>query len=159
MVPPVPSRQLGRAEHCNEPLSLQNGYTPLHIAAKQNQMEVASSLLQYGASANAESMQGVTPLHLASQEGHADMVALLFSKQANGNLGNKVSYPARLEANKPAENSSLGGGPGPCDSLCSGSSTLCQSFCQAGDLTESLLLDLQSWQCHCAETSSLCRVA
>lgn len=68
---------------------LQNGYTPLHIAAKQNQMEVASSLLQYGASANAESMQGVTPLHLASQEGHADMVALLFSKQANGNLGNK----------------------------------------------------------------------
>lgn len=72
---------------------LQNGYTPLHIAAKQNQMEVASSLLQYGASANAESMQGVTPLHLASQEGHADMVALLFSKQANGNLGNKVSCP------------------------------------------------------------------
>uniref|UniRef100_A0A8C0UHM1 Ankyrin 1 n=1 Tax=Cyanistes caeruleus TaxID=156563 RepID=A0A8C0UHM1_CYACU len=71
-----------------------NGYTPLHIAAKQNQMEVASSLLQYGASANAESMQGVTPLHLASQEGHADMVALLFSKQANGNLGNKVSCPS-----------------------------------------------------------------
>ncbi|NWT31368.1 ANK1 protein, partial [Cardinalis cardinalis] len=69
--------------------SLQNGYTPLHIAAKQNQMEVAGSLLQYGASANAESMQGVTPLHLAAQEGHADMVALLFSKQANGNLGNK----------------------------------------------------------------------
>uniref|UniRef100_A0A8B9GR56 Ankyrin-1 n=1 Tax=Amazona collaria TaxID=241587 RepID=A0A8B9GR56_9PSIT len=74
--------------HC-APLSLQNGYTPLHIAAKQNQMEVARSLLQYGASANAESMQGVTPLHLASQEGHADMVTLLFSKQANGNLGNK----------------------------------------------------------------------
>lgn len=87
------------SEHCHESLSLQNGYTPLHIAAKQNQMEVASSLLQYGASANAESMQGVTPLHLASQEGHADMVALLFSKQANGNLGNKVSCPsASLQA-------------------------------------------------------------
>uniref|UniRef100_A0A803SMI0 Ankyrin 1 n=1 Tax=Anolis carolinensis TaxID=28377 RepID=A0A803SMI0_ANOCA len=68
---------------------LQNGYTPLHIAARQNQMEVASSLLQYGASANAESTQGVTPLHLAAQEGHADMVLLLLSKQANGNLGNK----------------------------------------------------------------------
>lgn len=77
------------AESCHGPLP-QNGYTPLHIAAKQNQMEVASSLLQYGASANAESVQGVTPLHLASQEGHTDMVALLFSKQANGNLGNKV---------------------------------------------------------------------
>lgn len=72
-------------------LPFQNGYTPLHIAAKQNQLEVARSLLQYGGSANAESVQGVTPLHLAAQEGHAEMVALLLSKQANGNLGNKVN--------------------------------------------------------------------
>lgn len=71
--------------------SCQNGYTPLHIASKQNQAEVASSLLQHGASANAESLQGVTPLHLASQEGQPDMVLLLISKQANVNLGNKVS--------------------------------------------------------------------
>lgn len=71
-------------------LFLQNGYTPLHIAAKQNQVEVASVLLQNGASPNAESLQGITPLHLASQEGRPDMVALLISKQANVNLGNKV---------------------------------------------------------------------
>ncbi len=70
--------------------SPQNGYTPLHIASKQNQVEVASSLLQHGASANAESLQGVTPLHLSSQEGQPDMVLLLISKQANVNLGNKV---------------------------------------------------------------------
>ena len=69
---------------------LQNGYTALHIASKQNQVEVANSLLQYGASANAESLQGVTPLHLASQEGRPDMVSLLISKQANVNLGNKA---------------------------------------------------------------------
>ena len=68
----------------------QNGYTPLHIAAKQNQMEVASCLLQSGATPNSESLQGITPLHLASQEGRPDMVALLISKQANVNLGNKV---------------------------------------------------------------------
>lgn len=70
--------------------SLQNGYTPLHIAAKQNQMEVASCLLQNGATPNSESLQGITPLHLASQEGRPDMVALLISKQANVNMGNKV---------------------------------------------------------------------
>lgn len=70
--------------------SPQNGYTPLHIASKQNQVEVASSLLQHGASANTESLQGITPLHLASQEGQPDMVLLLISKQANVNLGNKV---------------------------------------------------------------------
>lgn len=51
---------------------------------------MANSLLQYGASANAESLQGVTPLHLASQEGRPDMVSLLISKQANVNLGNKA---------------------------------------------------------------------
>lgn len=70
----------------------QNGYTALHIASKQNQVEVANSLLQYGASANAESLQGVTPLHLASQEGRPDMVSLLISKQANVNLGNKARH-------------------------------------------------------------------
>lgn len=73
-------------------LPFQNGYTPLHIAAKQNQLEIdPQSAAQYGGSANAESVQGVTPLHLAVQEGHAEMVALLLSKQANGNLGNKVN--------------------------------------------------------------------
>lgn len=73
----------------------QNGYTALHIASKQNQVEVANSLLQYGASANAESLQGVTPLHLASQEGRSDMVSLLISKQANVNLGNKARKMSR----------------------------------------------------------------
>lgn len=72
------------------PSDPQNGYTALHIASKQNQVEVANSLLQYGASANAESLQGVTPLHLAAQEGRPDMVSLLISKQANVNLGNKA---------------------------------------------------------------------
>lgn len=51
---------------------------------------MASSLLQSGANANAESLQGITPLHLAAQEGRPDMVAMLISEQANVNLGNKV---------------------------------------------------------------------
>lgn len=76
----------------------QNGYTALHIASKQNQVEVANSLLQYGASANAESLLGVTPLHLASQEGRPDMVSLLISKQANVNLGNKARKMPRSKS-------------------------------------------------------------
>ena len=64
---------------------LQNGYTPLHIAAKKNQMDIATSLLEYGARSNAESKNGFTPLHLASQEGHTDMVSLLLESGANAN--------------------------------------------------------------------------
>lgn len=33
----------------------QNGYTPLHIAAKKNQMDIATTLLEYGARPDAES--------------------------------------------------------------------------------------------------------
>ena len=33
----------------------QNGYTPLHIAAKKNQMDIATTLLEYGAKPNSES--------------------------------------------------------------------------------------------------------
>ena len=33
----------------------QNGYTPLHIAAKKNEMDIATTLLEYGAKPNAES--------------------------------------------------------------------------------------------------------
>ena len=69
---------------------LQNGYTPLHIAAKKNQMQIASTLLSYGAETNVVTKQGVTPLHLASQEGHSDMVALLLEKGANVHTSTKV---------------------------------------------------------------------
>lgn len=34
---------------------LQNGYTPLHIAAKKNQMDIATTLLEFGAKPDAES--------------------------------------------------------------------------------------------------------
>lgn len=72
-------------------LLLQNGYTPLHIAAKKNQMDIATTLLQYGAETNILTKQGVTPLHLASQEGHSDMAALLLEKGAHINVPTKVT--------------------------------------------------------------------
>ena len=50
--------------------SAKNGYTPLHITSKKNQLDIAASLLEYGGKTDAESKAGFTPLHLAAQEGH-----------------------------------------------------------------------------------------
>ena len=74
-------------KHCT---FFQNGYTPLHIAAKKNQMDIATTLIEYGAQPNAESKNGFTPLHLASQEGHTDMVSLLLEHKADVNSTAKV---------------------------------------------------------------------
>ena len=70
---------------------LQNGYTPLHIAAKKNQMDIGTTLLEYGADTNAVTRQGVSPVHLAAQEGSVDLVSLLLAKNASVNIANKVS--------------------------------------------------------------------
>ncbi|XP_072827576.1 ankyrin-3 isoform X12 [Vicugna pacos] len=76
-----------------------NGYTPLHIAAKKNQMDIATTLLEYGADANAVTRQGIASVHLAAQEGHVDMVSLLLSRNANVNLSNKSGLtPLHLAA-------------------------------------------------------------
>lgn len=55
-------------------------------------MDIATTLLEYGADANAVTRQGIAPVHLASQEGHVDMVSLLLTRNANVNLSNKVSW-------------------------------------------------------------------
>lgn len=73
-------------------LLVQNGYTPLHIAAKKNQTDIALALLQYGAETNVLTKQGVSPLHLAAQEGHAEMVSLLLHKGAHINSATKVKH-------------------------------------------------------------------
>lgn len=70
--------------------SIQNGYTPLHITAKKNQMEITTTLLEYGAPTNTVTRQGITPLHLAAQEGNIDVVTLLLARDAPVNVGNKV---------------------------------------------------------------------
>lgn len=86
---------LEQRHNCLPSLSLcaQNGYTPLHIAAKKNQMEITTTLLEYGASTNTVTRQGITPLHLAAQEGNVDIVTLLLARDAPVNMGNKVRHP------------------------------------------------------------------
>src|SRR5687767_1889399 len=53
-------------------------------------MDIATTLLEYGAKTNSESKAGFTPLHLSSQEGHTDMTALLLQHQADPNARAKV---------------------------------------------------------------------
>lgn len=55
-------------------------------------MDIASTLLEGGANANAESKAGFTPLHLSSQKGHYDMTNLLIEHGADPNHKAKV-YP------------------------------------------------------------------
>lgn len=53
-------------------------------------MEIATTLLEYGASTSTVTRQGITPLHLAAQEGNVDIVTLLLARDAPINMGNKV---------------------------------------------------------------------
>jgi ankyrin repeat protein len=55
-------------------------------------MDIATTLLEYGAKANAESKAGFTPLHLCSQEGHTDMATLLMEHKADPNHRAKVGH-------------------------------------------------------------------
>lgn len=54
-------------------------------------MDIATSLLEFGAKSSAESKAGFTPLHLASQEGHTDMASLLLGHQAQVDAKAKVT--------------------------------------------------------------------
>lgn len=54
------------------------------------QMDIASTLLESGADANAKSKAGFTPLHLSAQKGHYDMTNLLIEHGADPNHKAKV---------------------------------------------------------------------
>lgn len=45
-----------------------NGETPLHLAARKNHLKMVALLLEYGADANAKTVQELTPLYCALQE-------------------------------------------------------------------------------------------
>lgn len=53
-------------------------------------MDIAVTLLEYGAKSNAESKAGFTPLHLSSQEGNVEMSTLLLNHNADSNYKSKV---------------------------------------------------------------------
>lgn len=88
-------------------------YTPLHIAAKEGQeevnhlvfsllkcviitlflyLQVASVLLEHGASLNATTKKGFTPLHLAAKYGNIKVAKLLLQKDVDVDAQGKVDF-------------------------------------------------------------------
>jgi len=65
------------------------GMTPLHIAAKRGEMDLARLLIEHGADVNARIEQqdkaGITPLHVAVEAGHKDLARFLIAKGADVN--------------------------------------------------------------------------
>uniref|UniRef100_A0A672PPK8 Ankyrin-1-like n=1 Tax=Sinocyclocheilus grahami TaxID=75366 RepID=A0A672PPK8_SINGR len=58
------------------------GFTPLHIAAHYENLNVAQLLLNRGADVNFMPKNGITPLHIASRRGNVIMVRLLLDRGA-----------------------------------------------------------------------------
>ncbi|KAJ3054243.1 acyl-CoA binding domain-containing protein 6 [Rhizophlyctis rosea] len=62
------------------------GMTLLHWAADRGHMELATKLLERGASPNAQDLDGQTPLHYAVTVEHTDLVHLLSSSGASSSV-------------------------------------------------------------------------
>lgn len=71
-------------------------YTPLHIAAKEDQEEVAQALLEHNASMTATTKKGFTPLHLAAKYGRTNIATLLLQRGAPVDAQGKVGSSFQL---------------------------------------------------------------
>jgi ankyrin repeat protein len=62
-----------------------NGYTPLHFAAQEQEVEIARLLLDHGASINAQDRHGNTPLSTAvfNYSGDGSVIQLLRERGAD----------------------------------------------------------------------------
>ncbi|KAJ7549705.1 hypothetical protein O6H91_07G063900 [Diphasiastrum complanatum] len=64
--------------------SSEDGYTPLHFAARSGHLQACRLLLQYGASADRRTRAGsATSLHRAAYAGHEEVALLLLEHGAN----------------------------------------------------------------------------
>ncbi|XP_040331414.1 ankyrin-2 isoform X10 [Herpailurus yagouaroundi] len=78
-----------------------NGYTPLHISAREGQVDVASVLLEAGAAHSLATKKGFTPLHVAAKYGSLDVAKLLLQRRAAADSAGKNGYtPLHIAAKK-----------------------------------------------------------
>lgn len=65
--------------------------TPLHLSARNGNLEILRMILPYFPDTNIKTAQGSTPLLLAAKEGHAHCVQMLLRYGAKVNLTDRVS--------------------------------------------------------------------
>ena len=64
----------------------QNGWTPLHFAAKAGHMDVVKLLVESGACPKHETIDNKMPISLAASAGHTDVLSYLLRQDRNTNL-------------------------------------------------------------------------
>ena len=65
------------------------GWTPVHYAAKYNQLQILKYLIQRGANKDFQDNKGNTALHYCTQAGYKMIVKYLIEQKANKLLHNK----------------------------------------------------------------------
>lgn len=74
-------------------LVLQNGLSPLHMAAQGDHVECVKHLLQHKAPVDDVTLDYLTALHVAAHCGHYRVTKLLLDKRANPNARALVNFP------------------------------------------------------------------